>query len=84
MIASALCSVWQNEPTYFEVKSAPFTHATTAGIPQTLPAPRLRQQLSREQWENLKPLIRRLYIEENRTFTYITDFLAKAHNFRPT
>jgi hypothetical protein len=44
----------------------------------------LRQQLSSEEWEVLRPLIQHLYIEENWTYLHIADFLAKAHGFRPT
>src|SRR5271168_4554662 len=43
-----------------------------------------RQQLSRDEWEALKPLIRRLYIEENKSFQYIAIVLRDNHNFLPT
>lgn len=43
-----------------------------------------RQSLSREQWENLKDLISRLYVDENKTFRKIATILLEAHGFEPT
>jgi hypothetical protein len=43
-----------------------------------------KRQLSHREWEELKPLIRRLYIEENRTFKDIARLLCEHHNFLPT
>jgi hypothetical protein len=42
-----------------------------------------RQQPSREQWEILKPLIQRLYIEENKTLSRVTQILRDNHSFDP-
>jgi hypothetical protein len=52
--------------------------------PEFAVSPSLRPQISRQQWEELKPLIHRLYIEENKTLVYIANALAESHNFRPT
>jgi len=43
-----------------------------------------RQVLSKEQWEELRPLISRLYIDENRTFKAVARVLQESHNFVPT
>jgi hypothetical protein len=44
----------------------------------------VRKQLSIQEWEDLKPLIRELYIEEGRKFAYVQDVLLRDHNFKPT
>jgi len=43
-----------------------------------------RQVLSKEQWEELRPLISRLYIDENKTFKAVAAVLWELHNFAPT
>jgi hypothetical protein len=43
-----------------------------------------RQQPSREQWETLKPLIQRLYIEEHKTLSRVAQILSDDHSFLPT
>jgi hypothetical protein len=40
-----------------------------------------RQTLSKQGWEDLKPLIQKLYIDENRKFTYIADIIREDHGF---
>lgn len=55
-----------------------------AAASQSSTATKLRQQLSREEWNKFQPLIRRLYMVENRKFPEVADFLAKSHGFRPT
>jgi hypothetical protein len=52
--------------------------------PREPPKLGLRKQLSGEEWEELKPLIQTLYIEEGRTFAYIANILREGHNFKPT
>lgn len=52
--------------------------------PQVASSSGLVPQLTRERWEELKPIIKRLYIDENRTQAYIADVLAESHGFRPT
>ncbi|CZR54809.1 uncharacterized protein PAC_04693 [Phialocephala subalpina] len=47
-------------------------------------AARKNGMLSREQWENLKPIIRRLYIDENETIKSTSKYLGEHHNFEPT
>jgi len=48
------------------------------------PAKTPRQVLSKEDWEELKPLIQRLYIEEKKTFRRICTILSHSHGFTPT
>jgi hypothetical protein len=43
-----------------------------------------RHQYSKDQWEELKPLIRRLYNEENKTFSKVASILRDSHDFFPT
>ena len=39
------------------------------------------QAMTKQQWENLKPLIEQIYIEENRPFPYLAEVLRKDHGF---
>ena len=42
------------------------------------------QTATRRQWENLKPLIKQIYIEENKPFRYLAEVLRDGHGFEPT
>ncbi|PMD30601.1 hypothetical protein L207DRAFT_641537 [Hyaloscypha variabilis F] len=41
------------------------------------------QAMTKQQWDNLKPLIEQIYIEENRPFPYLAEVLRKDHGFEP-
>ena len=84
MDASALPPLWTEEPYSSDALTleAPLRIATAAS--QSSAVTKLRQQLSREEWNKFQPLIRRLYMVENRKFPEVADFLAKNHRFRPT
>jgi len=43
-----------------------------------------RQVLPKTKWEELRPVIRRLYIEENKTFRKIAIILCNSYGFTPT
>jgi len=43
-----------------------------------------RQVLPKSKWEELKPVIRRLYIDENKTFRKIATIIRDTYNFTPT
>src|SRR5271170_7728652 len=43
-----------------------------------------RQLYSKEQWEAQKPIIRRLYNDENKPYNRVVDILGTEHNFFPT
>jgi len=54
-------------------------------LPVPNPSARVaRQVLSKDEWEQLKPIIRQLYIEENKTFRKISTILSRSHGFTPT
>jgi hypothetical protein len=40
--------------------------------------------MSRQQWEELKPLIEQIYIQENNPFPYLVEVLRRDHGFEPT
>jgi hypothetical protein len=42
------------------------------------------REMTRQQWESLKPLIQRVYIEENKPFPYLVNILRDEHGFEPT
>jgi hypothetical protein len=42
------------------------------------------RETSRRQWETLKSLIQRVYIEENKPFPYLAKILREEHGFEPT
>jgi hypothetical protein len=41
-------------------------------------------ELKRQQWESLKPLIQRVYIEEDKPFHYVANILSNEHGFEPS
>lgn len=55
------------------------SHDSTAGSSTFL-----RQTLSKDEWDGLKPVIQRLYIEENHNFRMISTFLRDKYGFAPT
>jgi hypothetical protein len=40
--------------------------------------------MSRQQWEELKPLIEQTYVQENKPFPYLAEVLRRDHGFEPT
>jgi hypothetical protein len=40
--------------------------------------------ITRQRWEELKPLIKQTYINENKPFAYLADVLRRDHGFEPT
>lgn len=49
--------------------------------PTTMGQPRNRKQLSPEEWDELKPLIVRLYIKENKTLEQVAQILCQEKGF---
>ncbi|KAH8601717.1 hypothetical protein B0O99DRAFT_199148 [Bisporella sp. PMI_857] len=43
-----------------------------------------QQRISEVNWEQLRPIIKALYIHENKTFAQVADILKETHGFRPT
>jgi hypothetical protein len=43
-----------------------------------------KRDMSRQQWENMKPLIQRIYIDENKPFPYLAQILRTERGFEPT
>jgi hypothetical protein len=43
-----------------------------------------RREMSRQQWQTVKPLIQRIYIDENRPFPYLAQILRAEYGFEPT
>jgi hypothetical protein len=41
-------------------------------------------QSLKKRWESLKPLIQRVYIEENKPFSYLASVLRDEYDFTPT
>jgi len=48
------------------------------------PAPRTRRLLSKDQWEELRPFIHRVYILENQSFKKLALILKETYGFAPT
>jgi hypothetical protein len=42
------------------------------------------REMTRQQWEALKPLLRRIYIDENRPFPYLAKILREEYGFETT
>jgi len=47
------------------------------------PEPGIRETI-KQQWEVLKPLIKRIYIDENKPFPYLARILREEHQFEAT
>jgi len=43
-----------------------------------------RPQLSAQEWDTLRPAIKRLYIDEKKTFAEVAKYLRENHDFNPT
>jgi hypothetical protein len=43
----------------------------------------IREEI-RRQWESLKPIVQRIYIDENKPFLYLAKILREEHGFEPT
>jgi hypothetical protein len=43
----------------------------------------IREEIRRK-WESLKPLIQRVYIDQNKPFPYLAKILREEHGFEPT
>jgi hypothetical protein len=84
MDASALPlqSLMEPKLPYALTPGQPF--ATAPAALQVSNATKLQRQLSGEEWNELRPLIQRLYITEKKTFLEVSDILSKYHGFRPT
>jgi hypothetical protein len=62
-------------------EQSPQQAATFEGGPSGQPGIR---EMTRQQWESLKPLIRQVYIGENKPFHYLAEILREEHGFELT
>jgi len=44
----------------------------------------VKRQLTKDEWETLKPIIKQLYIVENKSFPEVSSVLQNEHRFSPT
>jgi hypothetical protein len=60
--------------------------AGAPGFPtlQSIAKPPYRPQLSAQEWDTLRPAIKRLYIDEKKTFSEVAKYLRENHDFNPT
>lgn len=63
---------------------APEFPAALLPPPAAFPKPQYRPQLSAQEWDTLRPAIKRLYIDEKKTFSEVAKFLRENHDFNPT
>lgn len=42
------------------------------------------REMTRQQWESLKPLIQEIYIEQDKPFQYLAKILREDYGFEPT
>jgi len=42
------------------------------------------REMTRQQWESLKPLIQEIYIEQDKPFPYLAKILREEYTFEPT
>lgn len=61
------------------------TSLTTPAEPEKLLAMNAtRKMYTAEQWLELKPIVKQLYIDEGRTFPKVAEYLHEHHDFSPT
>jgi hypothetical protein len=60
------------------------SHASVKPVSQPPSGLGGRQLYSREQWETQKPVIYRLYNQENKPYIRVVEILRTKHNFFPT
>ncbi|KAH6713412.1 hypothetical protein BKA61DRAFT_675655 [Leptodontidium sp. MPI-SDFR-AT-0119] len=65
------------------VNNSSATHTDVSSRPGG-PSRSKRKELLKEQWEDLKPLIRRLYLDDNMTREAVTKYIVQEYNFEPT
>lgn len=61
-----------------------FTAAQSQLHPQLTKPTSMLKKLSREEWEDLKPIIKHLYIDSNQTFEQVKLTLTLDYQFAPT
>jgi hypothetical protein len=78
-------------PILFQVAETPSDEDTTItrtnGVSQCTPVSHpagRRSQPSKDRWEDLKPYIRRVYMEENKTLQQLAEVLRDEFEFFPT
>jgi hypothetical protein len=84
--SSPFPTTWPGTFAFIEERSAeqPFLHASTLQDTQVSFGHLGIAERKRLQWESLKPLIQRLYIEENKPFTDIVKIIREKYGFEPT
>jgi len=85
--SSPFPTAWPGTFAFIEERSAaeqPFLHASTLRDTQVSFEHLGVAERKRLQWESLKPLIQRLYIEEDKPFTYIVKIIREEYGFEPT
>lgn len=84
--AAASPSAFSSEETrLLSEKLNPFSSAHPIALVKT-PRSRSRgkRSISEQEWEDVKPLIQRVYLDENKPFPYLAYILRTEHGFEPT
>ncbi len=81
--ASALPSACDSLPTT-GIPGQILSHASAKPVSQSSFGLGGREMYSKEQWEIQKPVIYRLYNQENKSFKRVVEILGTEHNFFPT
>jgi len=58
--------------------------AAPSALPPDQASPVYRRQLGSDEWDNLKSLVKRLYVDENKTFDEVAEVFREEYNFNPT
>ena len=67
-----------------ETPHSPDKNTKQVAVSSSVVEPSGIRELNRQQWEDLKPLIQRIYIEENRPFPVLANVLRDEYGFEPT
>lgn len=82
-MAANLLNLSCDEPIPLE-ESSSFSSIQQIQQAQMASGPRSKREMSRQQWEMVRPTIQRVYIDENQSFNYLAHILRTEHDFQPT
>lgn len=83
-VIPAVCTLALSRSITMENTSAERLFAASSSIPDNFSVPIPRRALTKEAWEPLKPLVQRLWVDENMSYRKIAAIILKEHGYMPT
>jgi len=83
--SAALPSVFSGETRPLSEQLHPFSAVQPIALTETSHSGAGgKRSISRQEWEDMKDLIQRVYLDENKPFPYLAHILRTEHGFEPT